>query len=486
MNKVLKIVFIVILLLLIFPATQKYFSIFKIAPLNGAFVKVEKPDFIWDKWFSGEFQSKYDQYLEENIGFRNLFVRLHNQIDYSLFRKANAEGVVVGKNDYLFEEDYIYEYLGDFFIGKEAIDKKLERVKFLQDTLKKGNIELIIVVEPGKASFYPEYIPEKYDVSKKSLSNYEYYVQRSNELGINILDLNKYFKLMKDTSRYPLYPKSGIHWSVYGMTCAVDTLIKYIENIHEIDVPDIYCDSIDLTDSMRLTDYDLGNTMNLLWKIPQPQMAYPNLRFENNPEKTKPAVLAIGDSYYLSILAYGIPKNIFSNEPFWYYNKNIYPESYTKSKIVDEINLKEEIEKQDVILLMITERFFHCFIWGFVENAYKIYKPDYTEDNIYNHENNIRFYDKRFKKIFTHARKENKSLEEMIRKNAEHQFYTEFKKSKNKSKEDYIKYIEWVIRNDEKWLNSIKRTAEEKNLDLDKLITDNAKWMYMNKMKKNN
>jgi hypothetical protein len=27
---------------------------------------------------------------------------------------------------------------------------------------------------------------------------------------------------------------------------------------------------------------------------------------------------------------------------------------------------------------------------------------------------------------------------------------------------------------------------EEKNLDLDKLITDNAKWMYMNKMKKNN
>ena len=87
---------------------------------------------------------------------RNIFVRINNQIDYSLFNIPNSEGIVIGKEGYLFEKDYIRTCLGKDFLGKSVIDKKLLRTKFIQEFLKTKNIDLIIVFEPGKASFFPQ------------------------------------------------------------------------------------------------------------------------------------------------------------------------------------------------------------------------------------------------------------------------------------------------------------------------------------------
>ncbi len=87
----------VLLALLVIPAIQKEKPFISLKKLEGDFVPSPQPNFTIDSWMSGEFQEKYNKYLEENIGFRNFLVRLINQIDFSLFRTTHAEGVIVGK-----------------------------------------------------------------------------------------------------------------------------------------------------------------------------------------------------------------------------------------------------------------------------------------------------------------------------------------------------------------------------------------------------
>ncbi len=120
----------------------------------------------------------------------------------------------------------------------------------------------------------------------------------------------------------------------------------------------------------------IGVTLNLLCRLPTNEdLAYPVYRFEENPAKDKHMVLVIGDSYYWNIFNTRIPKHLFKNEAFWYFYAQLYPETYYKPTWAKDLNLKVEIEKQDVIFLMVIERFLHKNGWNFIEEAYALYGP---------------------------------------------------------------------------------------------------------------
>jgi len=279
----LHIAFVFIILMMVLPAVQMRFHPFKEKPLNGAFNLAEKPHFSKENWNSGEFQGKVERYLKDHIGFRNFLVRLQNQVDFSLFRQANAEGAILGKNKQLYEYDYIRSWLAIDFPGESFIEKKLERTKFVQDYLKREkNIDLVVVFEPGKASFYPENIPSQYTAKKNGLSTYDQYLAKAKETGIDYIDLNEYFLQLKPESKYPLFPPLGTHWSVYGMLFVADSLIRFIENRRNVDLPEFYADSIEISSKPRDTDDDMIRTMNLLFSLKGVDLAYPVFTFDRN------------------------------------------------------------------------------------------------------------------------------------------------------------------------------------------------------------
>lgn len=466
-----------ILTLLVLPTIEQFTSLFHVKPLNGDFVLVEKPSFSWTGWLSGIYQTKFDKYLEDHIGFRNFFVRLNNQVEFSLFRKANAEGVVVGKDRQLYESDYIRAYTGKDFIGTKTIDKKMRRLKFLQEYLKKEkNINLILVFEPSKARFYPECIPDRFLNDSIKISNYECFTQKAGELGITFIDFNNYFRQIKDTSKYLLYPKYGIHWSIYGMSLVADSLIRFMEDLRGIDMPDMNIKNIELSDELRYTDYDVGKTLNLLWQLPHPKMAYPEFSFEKNDQKTRPHVLAVADSYYWNIFNTRLPKNLFANEAFWYFNAKVYPDFYLEEKWVKDIDLKSEIEKQDIILLMITERFLFKYDWGFIDNVYELYTPKYTGDIVYDFENGIRIHAVWFEKIIDNAKKKGVNLSEMIHCEAEYRAIIE----------DFETYLSWygmdyymdLIRKDTTWSEVVMEKAVKNNLSFEEMLRRDAEYVF--------
>lgn len=423
--KIRELLFFVMLMMLIAPVFQSSFNIVKLPPLKGAITEPVNNHFNAKDWFSGVYQEQKEKYLNETFGFRSSFIRINNQLAFNLFNKAKANGVIVGKKNYLFEENYIKAYYGTDFMGYDSINHKMQQLKYIQDTLAKLDKNLIVVFAAGKGSFYPEYFPEKYKSEKKQ-TNYETYVELAKKTGVSYIDFNKYFVENKSKSQYPLYPQYGIHWSYYGMCLAADSIIRFIENIRDIDMVNLYWNEIFISEP-KDDDYDIADGMNLLFGLKSFSMAYPHIQFQSDSGKTKPSLLVVSDSYYWGLFNFGI-SNAFTNSHFWFYNKQIYPDSYQSPIETSQINLKDEIAKYDVILIMATEANLPNFGWGFIENTYDYFKG----------KNSQAIIDAGFQTKITNLR-------------------------------NYIK-------TDKKWMEVIEKKASLNNISVDSMLTLDAIW----------
>ncbi len=478
MSRTIKhILFVLVMALLSLPLFQHATKLFDAGELNGDFVLNRRPEFSVKSWMKGTFQAGFDRYIEDHIGFRNFFVRLNNQIDFTFFDNINAEGLIVGKENQLYEYDYIRAYTGEDFIGEKTISRIMNKLKFVQGHLKNEfGIDLILIFEPSKARILPESIPDRYLENKTPRSNYEIFKRKAEELNITHIDLNQYLDRVNDTIRYPVYPPYGIHWSEHTMSFITDTLIRYIETLRGIDMPDFRVETRIVSDSISDSDYDAGHTSNLLFRLPHPEMPYPFFTFNDDTAKTRPMVLAVADSYYWNIFNTRVPKNLFANEAFWYFNAKVFPDFYFDEKWTKDLNIKSEVEKQDVILLGITERFLYKFGWEFTDQLYDIYTPDYSGDIVEKFEIKIRNYSTWFDQIQDSASKKNLNLERLIRLTAHNQAMIE----------DFETYITWygpeyyeqLISNDPGWRDAVLEKARNKNVDFQYQLTKEALWSF--------
>ena len=120
--------------------------------------------------------------------------------------------------------------------------------------------------------------------------------------------------------------------------------------------------------------------------------------------------------------------NAFSNSHFWFYNQQIYPDSYQSPLETSQVDLGSEIAKHDVIIIMATEATLPNLGWGFINKAYNLFNKN--EKNI--------IYDTEFQRKIVDMR-------------------------------NYIK-------TDKNWMEQIKKKAEMKSIKLDSMLTLDAIW----------
>jgi len=359
--------------LFVFQFTQYQFKWIKLNPLNGYYLDATKIKFTWKDWFSTTYQEKQDKYLNDHFGFRTSFVQINHQLRFSLFNKVKTAWVTVGKENYLYEFNYIKAVYGVDFIGYDSIATRMQKLKSVQESFRKLDKNLIVVLALGKGSFYPEYIPDNY-YERSEPTNLEIYRKYIAEYDIEHIDFHRYFINLKEKAQYPLYPQYGIHWSHYTMCLVLDSLVNYIEKVRNIEMPHVYWDTIIMAQP-RYPDNDISKAMNLLFPPKSFPMAYPDLKFESSAGKTKPAVLSIADSFYGGIFEIGLD-SLFTNHQFWYYNRDIYPNCKYKWLCTYEVNYFEEIFKNDVIILLGTDATLPEFGWGFIEKMYDYFNNE--------------------------------------------------------------------------------------------------------------
>lgn len=418
---------VILCIVMISPLIQQRWHPVGEPELNGIFAKARPPElksFSWKSWFKGAFQGKFTTAVNENLGFRPTLIRINNQYDWSFFKISHAEGFIAGKEGFLFEEDYIYEYTGKYFIGKATLDLKARRLRAVQDALRARGVCLLLMIEPGKASFYPEYIPDRYHADQRSLSNLEYLKQRMDALQIKYIDLNSWFLAIKDTSRFKLFPEYGMHWSIYGVAVAMDTLSAYLRHECGLALPSFTVERIEISDSLRWTDKDIGNMLNLLLPLPAVTAAYPVIRFTPAGEKRKVDLLAVGDSYFSNIYNQYAPY-LFRSTDFWYYNSRYYSYDGRNGQSVDHSNLAEKLESYELILLTLSEINAHCGFWNFVDQAWFTYCSDLPDPEVYGYENRIRNEREWFRSIVKKAAASGISVESAIHRDAVYKMETD-------------------------------------------------------------
>lgn len=467
-------VFLLFIGLLFLPMIQQHSSVFRVHHLTAQADPAAFPKFTAKSWLSGEFQEQFNTATEEHIGFRPGLIRFKNQLDYSLFKKANASGVIVGRDNNLFESDYIRSFSGRDYLGDSYWEEKFDRLAKVADTLGKLGTRIAIVLEPGKGTFDQEYIPARFKRHTGKNTNYAAIRRLAEQKGIALLDLNQYFLDKKSTAAWPLFPKGGIHWSVGGMVMASDTLLAFIDRKLGIPVPDLVIDNVEFSDSLRDTDNDLVAIMNLAFEPEHPKMGYPVYHFRSPDSLAKPRVLVISDSFFFNILNAKVPAKAFANEAFWYYNKTIYPDSWSAPADTASVNILETVESMDLVLIMVTERFYHRFDWDFTDAMFTRYFTGEAKEYRYDLTRNIVRDFNWFDMVQKQSDYSSIPMVDKLKGHTDYLFWEADQAGRIPHNTDYYRTI---ILKDSAWMDQIREKARANSLTVEEQLRKDAQWM---------
>ena len=436
-NKLHTFLFALVIAALFLPLIQMVKPFVEVGPLFGSIVPTAKDSLTLEAWFDGTYQENRNKYINEQFGFRNTAVRLHNQIAFSLFRKAKANGVIIGKEDYLYEIKYINAFRGAEEVNQSELDSNLFMLKAIQSKLKEKGVELIVIINPGKASFYPEFIPDEFPI----VSNRSYYSEYQKGLqsqGIQHIDFGKWFREMKGKTPAPLFPKTGIHWSQYGATLAADSLVNYCMKLFGKDMNEFGWNKNDLplSTTMESVDDDIGLGMNLYSPIDVLPMAYPRVGVNDKygvsfgNRGIQPKVAVISDSYFFNLMQLPWAPDIFSELNFYFYNKQLHHLPGGATTNTDVLSQMQDIEKSNLLFVMATECNMDKLGWGFISNAYKYFvmgeNIDSFELRVQKFKKNILSDEAWMKAIGEKARQNKVPLDTMIMRDARYMAEMEY------------------------------------------------------------
>lgn len=374
-NKTIKyILFIFFILVLFLPLLQQVFPFVDLKPLSGKYEKLQKPKFNNIDWLEGKYQGEIEKYIKENVGYRNFLVRVYNQVCYDFFNTTNVEDVIIGSDGYLYQEGYILAYLGKDYVHESIIERNIYKLKRIQDTLQKLNKNILVVLAPGKGSFYPEHFPLLYKMQSKTLSNYDVYQEVLVKNKINTIDFSKWFHSIKDTCPYTLMTKNGIHWSNYSESLVADSLIKYISYQFNVSLPRLKIKKTVESKTPKFNDNDISKTMNMFYELKDLPLYYPELEIiRNNNEKRTIKPIVIADSYFYGLFSMGLINEIMTQGEFWFYFNHIENKRQDGKTKPEELNLKEEVDKKDLIIILATDANLKYLGFGAIDKLYELY-----------------------------------------------------------------------------------------------------------------
>ena len=369
----------IIVAVLLFPLCFQLASGTITLPLKGYQPKAKEVDFSRESIKNGSYQNYVEAYAKDHLQSKHFFIRLNNQLKYSLFDHLNAYDVERGKNDYYFESRYARTYLGTRFTGEKILSEKIENISELKDSLSAHDIELLVVLAAGKGQFMPENISARYDTIVKRPNDYELFSAGLAAAEIPVLDLQQYLLSMKDTASYPLFTRGNIHWSFYAISFITDTLVSTIEQQLGVDLPEYKREAIRLAyEPSYYTEKGIFASLNLYWTKLQDTFAYrdiipASLVYEN---KYRPKVWVVGDSFYGTMETYQVPQQFFDpTTTFFYYNNSIVNaaenKQYAPGNIKDYLS---QLEEQDLLILWTTDAGIRGFDWEATNNILDHYR----------------------------------------------------------------------------------------------------------------
>ena len=368
-ERVKKYIYLGLLIVMLSPIAQSILNIPQ-GTLYGFTVPLAKDTFTLSKWFNGTWQINITAYVEENIGFRPFFIRIKNQLEYQLFNKT-VDWIIIGKEKYVHDEEYVKSYIGDDKIPFEQAKQKAYKLAYIQKQLLKKGTQLIVLLAPSRAKYLRQYIPDKYKIHSRLMSNYDQYSWLFKHYHIQTLDFSNWFELMRDTTSYPLYTRFGMHWSMYGATLAADSLLLYMQGLQHRHWVDVELATPKATNKPQSVDVDLLQILNA-YIVPTETFFYTKPTIKQ--VGYFPKVLCIGDSHFWTMLDSRIMSETFAEESkYLFYNHDQYNIDSALFKYIgnkEKTDVVSDLHSYQFVILIYSESLLKDFGSGFIESTY--------------------------------------------------------------------------------------------------------------------
>lgn len=344
--------------------------IIKDSNLQGETLKKEKTEASFQDMWSGEWQSNFESYLTDNLKIREWLIPLRNQIMYSLLKTSPNENIVIGKNNNLYEEEYIcFETQIYLPMTEDEIDILTEKLTALDKSLKDKGKKFFIFITPSKAEIYSEDIPDQYlkiAPDEKSPSTYNLFIEALERTDIAYYDSTQDVRELKQTVEFHVFPKTGTHWSKVTAAICAQKLSDSMEEQLDVDLPECKVSYQKCKEPLH-PDSDIYNLLNLLEK--PDEIFYEPIIEITDASKEDYTILARGGSFMGSSLNSLIHNDYFARS---YYLENTFavcPEGTYSGNFdtYDLLPLQEMIEDSDIIFLEVNEEAIPRMSFGFID-----------------------------------------------------------------------------------------------------------------------
>ena len=344
-------IFIVVGVMLIPIVTQFLLSKEKIEPLNGTFEYADSLSLSWDSWSDKSWQENREELLKKNLNIKPSVVRIQHEIDYKLFSEYHMGDLLVGKDDYYFSKGWSNSRCCINTLNIDSLSDYMTKVKELSLLFKKKGKYLRIIIVPSKEEIFADKLPDDFAIEK--LDNaYHLYTNELEKNKIEYWDLLDYYKSILDTSSYPVYSKTSVHWTSYGASFTLLRLLSDMNSFFNKKMATIYIRDSEVS-KFKKGDGDTETTLNLLNRIDNSDFLYYYYAVNSNDSVFKPKVLTIADSYYWGLKSSWVLPDIYSLESkfLYYYSTVFYPTTTPPSKVKD-LNIVEEFKTADAVIIL--------------------------------------------------------------------------------------------------------------------------------------
>ena len=373
-NKLLYIILFALLISFLFlPMIQEHYKPFKSKPLNGVNYVTEFPELSFETFSNGKYQSQLEKYTSENFGFREFVIRLYNQYIWSCYHKTYSHFLIPGKGNWLFYTEAVNDYYGTEQKkwyktpenAKDWFDKNTKLMCQLRNVLKEYDIEFLSFMAPSKPFVYPEHLPER-EKDTTTINAMEYYDKSLTEAGFPHIEMTKWFKTMRDTLPYPVFPNMDMHWqftAVYGY----DSLFRLMNSLNDFGIPKIkYGKPQPYFDDFQNDEA----TLNLMFPIKNKNTDYKlDVEIECNENCRKPKVLFVGDSFIWGLDEHLPWDQLMDDIEILFYNSSVF-KGFDRTKYKKEdINLLRDILRADYVVFYTSGHQWYRASYDFVEEA---------------------------------------------------------------------------------------------------------------------
>ncbi len=173
------------------------------------------------------FLGELGTWFEDHFAFRSWFVSTYAMLEQTLFDEASIRNVIAGKDDWLFYQETLDNYLGLNPLTDRQIFNIVHNLGLYQYALNQQGAKMMVTIVPNKNTIYPEYMKDRYLQSETS--DLDRMVAALNAAGIPYTDL----KTPLQNDERTLYYKRDSHWTNEGALLAYNVLMDQMGIEHD-------------------------------------------------------------------------------------------------------------------------------------------------------------------------------------------------------------------------------------------------------------